>query len=231
MSWVKLDDQFFRKHLEAGAAGRALILAAWCYCGTNLTDGMIPKTAVPVLLAEAEAPRKTIDRLAALGQWEDRGDYYFDPEFSETQRTRAEIEGVRDAAQVRMEAARSSERSREQQGEPPGERSGTPVLSCPKKNSPSFEVDFESVWAIYPRKVARADALKAYTARRRAGVSAEQLALAVGHYAEDCRINEREPRFVLHGATFFGPNERWKDYLEPPKPATNGHVSAGDLPW
>lgn len=231
MSWVRLDDQFFRRHLEHGAQGRALTLAAWCYCATNLTDGVIPKSATAVLLAEAEAPRKAIDRLTALGQWEDRGDYYFDAEYAETQKTRAEIEGMRDAALVRMAERRSGERSREQQHEPPDERSGTPVLSCPKKKlSRSFEAEFDVLWAEYPRKVARADALKAYNARRKAGVDSTELAIAVKNYAEDCRINEREARFILHGATFFGPSERWKDYLEPPKPARNGS-SLGDLPW
>lgn len=219
MTWVKLDDQFFRKHLSGGLAGKALYLAGWCHSAANLTDGAISKAALPLLLAESEAPKRTVDRLLELGWWEDRGDHYFDSEFSETQRTRAEIEGVRDAAAVRMFDARSREQIENEPGTN-GERSPTPVLSCPTgrtKRLLSFDDDFGLVWALYPLKKAKQDALKAYNARRNQGVDSDQLATAVKHYAEDCELNEREPRFTLHGATFFGPNERWRDYLEAPE--------------
>jgi hypothetical protein len=76
-----------------------------------------------------------------------------------------------------------------------------------------FGRDFESVWSIYPRKVAKAAARRAYTARRRAGVPAETLLSATRNYA-DATVGTPE-RFVMHAATFFGPDERWRESLEP----------------
>lgn len=79
-----------------------------------------------------------------------------------------------------------------------------------------FEDDFDSVWETYPRKDARKGALRAYQARRREGVPAPDLARAVEHYAT---VRAREdPQFTMLGATFFGPNERWRDSLDPPRP-------------
>lgn len=73
-------------------------------------------------------------------------------------------------------------------------------------------VEFDAIWARYPRKLNRAGALKAFIARRREGIAAEELAAAVRHYAESRR--GEDPSFAMHGATFFGPNERWRDYVQ-----------------
>lgn len=78
----------------------------------------------------------------------------------------------------------------------------------------SFEDEFDQVWAHYPRKLNRKGALKAYTARRRAGVPANDLVRAVIGYAAVCQRKGTEKEYILHGATFFGPNERWAEYLE-----------------
>jgi hypothetical protein len=70
---------------------------------------------------------------------------------------------------------------------------------------------FEEVWPIYPRKIGKRPAMKAFVARLRAGVPLADLAQATRNYAHTCR--DKEPNFVMHGSTFFGPNERWRDYL------------------
>lgn len=74
-----------------------------------------------------------------------------------------------------------------------------------------FAAEFAEVWEHYPRKLSRAAAFSAYRARRRAGVSREELETATINYA---RVREGEEiEYTLHGATFYGPRERWKDYL------------------
>ena len=80
----------------------------------------------------------------------------------------------------------------------------------------SREAEFEILWMLYPRKLAKQAALKAFLARRREGVSFDDLTVAVDHYAKACE--GKEPQFILHGATFFGPNRRWADYLTPQPP-------------
>ena len=53
--WVKLDDHFFQhpKILRATPEAKLLYLAGLTWCAANLTDGLIPAAALPVLAAEA----------------------------------------------------------------------------------------------------------------------------------------------------------------------------------
>jgi len=71
---------------------------------------------------------------------------------------------------------------------------------------------FEYAWQIYPRKISKKAALKAYTATLNKGYEESELLSATINYAKS---REGEPdKFTLHGATFYGASERWKDYLE-----------------
>ncbi len=111
----------------------------------------------------------------------------------------------------------------------PGKHSDTdgvlenPVLIEEKKKKKtitdvSFPKDFTTLWEAYPRKIAKQTASKAYTARRRAGDTADELLLATHHYAVS--VKGTAEKYVLHAATFLGPDERWRDYLV--KPDLNG---------
>lgn len=80
-----------------------------------------------------------------------------------------------------------------------------------------FEPDFDPLWEIYPRKAYRVKAFKAFQAlmRRtdppeRAGLL-DELAQATGHYAE--AKASVEARYVMHGSTWFGPDEPWRDWI------------------
>ena len=84
-----------------------------------------------------------------------------------------------------------------------------------------FGAGFSECWDLYPRKEARKDALRAYQARRRDGVSHDQLLTATRNYAEVCRREGREKRHVLLGKTFFGPNDRWEDFVTSQAPRPN----------
>ena len=106
-----------------------------------------------------------------------------------------------------------------------------PDLGSGSRNSRAFEEkveeEFDALWPMYPRKLAKKPALKAYLARRREGVEAEELSAATKNYAAWVKRERKEENFVLHGATFYGPNDRWRDYTVMPEP-TNGHRKAYD---
>lgn len=71
---------------------------------------------------------------------------------------------------------------------------------------------FDMTWAIYPRKLNRKGAEKAWLARVKAGADPATLFRATVNYA---RLREgRDPTTTMHGATFFGPNDRWEDYVD-----------------
>lgn len=93
----------------------------------------------------------------------------------------------------------------------------------------AFEVDFARAWEHYPRKDGRKAALRAYQARRKAQVSAEDLLTATKHYAETRR--GEDPRFTKHGSTFYGADDHWKDYLDPPAPPAQREREFSGEPW
>jgi hypothetical protein len=70
---------------------------------------------------------------------------------------------------------------------------------------------FEEAWKFYPRKLGKQKALRAFLARLRAKTPPDQLLQATRNYAKACR--DKEPQFVMHGSTFYGPDEPWRDYL------------------
>jgi len=76
----------------------------------------------------------------------------------------------------------------------------------------AFEGDFAEVWAEYPRRLGRKRALAAYTARRRAGVSHADLLAATRNYATSKK--GEEVKFIMHAGTFFGPAERFLDFVD-----------------
>lgn len=79
---------------------------------------------------------------------------------------------------------------------------------------------FEAFWAAYPRHVAKKLAWVAWRRRLAEGVPAEVLVRAAAHYA--LATADREERYVMHPATFLGPNERWRDYVTPPRERSVG---------
>lgn len=71
---------------------------------------------------------------------------------------------------------------------------------------------FDATWALYPRKLNRKGAQKAWVAQVRKGSDPAAMRRAVENYA---RLREgRDPTTTMHGATFFGPNDRWEDYVD-----------------
>lgn len=109
MTWVRLDDGFYRhpKARAVGKDGRALFLAACCWSAANLTDGAIPATALSMILSDAEVPPRTVDRLVAEGLWETNGHGWVIHDFLAYNRSRARTETDREAARERQARARS----------------------------------------------------------------------------------------------------------------------------
>lgn len=87
----------------------------------------------------------------------------------------------------------------------------------PSTPSPAFEAAFDECWTVYPRKIARKAALKAYIAQRRKGTGADVLLAATRHFAEAMKREDRPTDRILHGSTFYGPDDRWEDYVKAPK--------------
>lgn len=73
MTWVRLDDSFFRhpKAVEAGKDGRSLFLAGLCYCGQQLTDGWISQKVLPQVASDAGVKLSVARVLESVRLWDE----------------------------------------------------------------------------------------------------------------------------------------------------------------
>lgn len=72
---------------------------------------------------------------------------------------------------------------------------------------------FQELWLAYPRKIDKAAAYKQYQARLNEGYLEEELLQAVKLYAEECKTENRELRFIKHCKTFLGVNGAFAEYI------------------
>ncbi len=82
-----------------------------------------------------------------------------------------------------------------------------------KKAISNYSTYFEKFWTTYPRKADKAQAYKKYKARLEDGFSHEQLLEAARNYAEQCRRDRTEEKYIKHGKTFLGEGTPFLDYL------------------
>lgn len=71
--------------------------------------------------------------------------------------------------------------------------------------------DFAVAWAAYPKRpgASKADSLKAWKARIKAGAKPEDILAGVLRYAAFVAANQTEPQFIKQPATFFGPGDHY----------------------
>ena len=101
-------------------------------------------------------------------------------------------------------------------------RSGSPIkmirpntnTSSNTINNKNYTEEFDTFWNEYPRSTNKRGAFKAWTARIKEGATAESMIQCAKHYATKTAADKTEPAFILHAATFVGPNRRYEDYEE-----------------
>lgn len=87
--------------------------------------------------------------------------------------------------------------------------------NVPKKgviggNKTALENRFNDLWALYPRKQGRADALKSYEKAVKAGVTDEVIKQGIENYVRHIAANKTDPQYVKQGSTFFS-KQAWAD--------------------
>lgn len=80
---------------------------------------------------------------------------------------------------------------------------------------------FEQLWTVYPRKKEKARAYKCYRARLSDGFSEDELLLAVKRYAEECKENRTQKKYIKLASTFLSNNTPFLDYLGDYEPENN----------
>lgn len=114
MTWVRLDDGYYRnsKSRAIGKDGRALHLASICWSAANLTDGIVRRSDLPLLLAEAEVRRAIVDVLVTHGAWKPHPDGWEINGYLDYNRPAAAVKAERSEAAERMRKVRENKAKR-----------------------------------------------------------------------------------------------------------------------
>lgn len=78
------------------------------------------------------------------------------------------------------------------------------------KENKDITTEFETLWKMYPRKIGKPKALKAYQKARKNGTTFEEVEQGIKAYRRQIEALKTDTEFIKHGATWFN-NEGWKD--------------------
>lgn len=77
-------------------------------------------------------------------------------------------------------------------------------------NNKELEKEFNIIWADYPRKQGKANALKAYIKARKKGITKETIYSGVQDYNKYIKVEKVKPQYIKQGSTWFN-QECWND--------------------
>lgn len=232
-TYVKvLDDlEDHPRWLGVSPASVGLWVLALGYCGRHLTDGVFPSALLRRWGVSVED--QAVGDLLAHDRWHgsghDCGDCpevlpgqlyvhaYLDHQRSSEQV--AELSAKRAEAGRKGGSVRSSNQVAKQpasRGEQP-EAKGTPTTDTDTKNNTrsreasAIAAEFETWWEMYPNKVGKLAAGKAY-AKARKSTDADTLVAGLANASAVWTAERRERQFVPHPATWLNQG-RWSDEL------------------
>lgn len=81
-------------------------------------------------------------------------------------------------------------------------------VSSPTKRT--IDEEFETLWKMYPRKMGKANALKAYTKARKKADIFEAVKTGIENYNKQIATKGTDSEYIKHGSTWFK-NECWND--------------------
>lgn len=74
----------------------------------------------------------------------------------------------------------------------------------------NISAEFETLWKLYPRKIGKPKALKAYQKARKNGATFEQVKAGIEAYCRQIEALKTESEYIKHGSTWFN-GECWND--------------------
>ena len=89
----------------------------------------------------------------------------------------------------------------------------TEVEATEPPDDPEFTKDFLVFWNIYPRKEGKVAAYKKFNTAKKE-VTAEDIIKATKNYAEECKINATDKKYIKLPATFLGPDKWYKEWVD-----------------
>lgn len=90
-----------------------------------------------------------------------------------------------------------------------------------KKINDIYISEFNDLWAIYPRKMGKPNALKAYIKARKNGTTFDEVKQGIENYCAHISAKQTATEYIKHGSTWFN-QEAWNDeYDLTPKQSSN----------
>jgi len=79
------------------------------------------------------------------------------------------------------------------------------------KPASKYTTEFEEAWSLYPSRpgASKAATFKAWTARLKAGATAQEMIEGTAKYAAYCKAERTEAAYIKQPATFYGPGEHF----------------------
>lgn len=216
--WVKLATDFTRhpKAVAAGPTARHLYYVSLMWAGQYATDGHIPGHMLPLLGTDAgispDEVSDIVEKLIEVGLWERGPDFWVIHDWLEWQ-TPADQRKALTRPVSKPSKNPSTARDRLTPLTPAAVEVDVDVEVDKDQYLLRYTAEFEKIWAVYPRKLSKKAALRAYAATRQRRVPADTLLTATEGFAKAMTAEKREWRVIKHGSTFFGPDEHWADYL------------------
>lgn len=125
-------------------------------------------------------------------------------------------------AKAKLAKTQAAEKPEEDKGKLPTPKLKVSVEHDSRKSIKDYTPSFEKCWEAYPRKIDKAGAYKKYKARVNDGFSEEELYAATVRYADQCRRDRTEEKYIKHGKTFYGESTPFIDYLPQKESDQNG---------
>jgi hypothetical protein len=213
MTWIKIDDTLPNnpKILPLSDGAFRLYIEALCYCNQYLTDGFLADAVL--LRLDINNNRK---ELVEACLWIECLDGMQINDYTEHQTAKSEVEKKREQNKERSSRYRS--------------RVSNAEITHPEYRIQNTEIKtssnkFDEFWSVYPRKVGKRDAERAYV-RALKVASSEEIFEGAKRYAAD---PNRTAEFTPHPATWLNRGS-WGDDPIPPKSPVNGSQRLATAP-
>ena len=116
-----------------------------------------------------------------------------------------------------------------QNTEPSTEEPSAPSVACDSNNKPakaeSFSKDFETFFDAYPRQIEKMAAWRNWKRLLKVGTDPKTLIRTAENYAEKCRREQTQTRYMKKPGNFLGRDEMWRDYIGAHPPEETGSMS------
>ena len=232
---------------------RLVFIVALLICGRNETDGVVADTQLRRDCFDIEDLETYKSQIFEVGLFRRIDESTFEiPSYLKHNWSRAHIEKNRaDKVEAGKKGGRTSADNRVNQravaetqapatpdalagaqgsGEPTTQHSTehdnteSPSVT-PKRDRETrpFQNEFDDLWRIYLRKNDKAGAYGAFVARRRAGVSFEDLMTSTRNYMAT-QVG-RDLKYIKHAKTFLGTTGDWSEFIEATSPTSIQQVA------